>query len=252
MALYFLPDPKLVELGIIPAADHDAVVRARVRGVHAQRAGAAAAGARGHADRGRPHAEPADDRALADGEHKGDRGAHPRRQALPRDGRSRRIPRRAWGGCWPKSSGSSQKATPRPRRSCSTPTGSISTPTLRDEVVKRVDALKLPSYTGFVMPKLTAVTGADGTITDVTISYPQDLTTQMLEYSGVRRADARGGRGSLSTTRVTTSRAYEHARCREPSCRRSDRTPLNASSEIAQAELRGWRRLTSAYQRQRK
>ena len=58
---------------------------------------------------------------------------------------------------------------------------------LRDEVVGRVDKLNLPSYSGFVMPKLTAVTGADGAITDVTISYPQDLTTQMLEYSGVRR-----------------------------------------------------------------
>jgi dipeptidyl-peptidase-3 len=58
---------------------------------------------------------------------------------------------------------------------------------VRDEIVKRVDALKLPSYTGFVMPKLTPVMGADGKITDVTISYPQDLTSQMLEYSGVRR-----------------------------------------------------------------
>ena len=37
------------------------------------------------------------------------------------------------------------------------------------------------------MPKLTPVTDADGTITDVQISYPQDLTTQMLEYAGVRR-----------------------------------------------------------------
>jgi dipeptidyl-peptidase-3 len=58
---------------------------------------------------------------------------------------------------------------------------------LRDEVVNRVDSLKLPSYTGFVMPKLTAVRGADGAITDVTISYPMDLTAQMLEYSGARR-----------------------------------------------------------------
>jgi hypothetical protein len=31
------------------------------------------------------------------------------------------------------------------------------------------------------------VTAADGSISDVTISYPQDLTQQMLEYSGVRR-----------------------------------------------------------------
>ena len=56
-------------------------------------------------------------------------------------------------------------------------------PKLRDEVVARVDTLQLPSYSGFVMPKLTAVTGANGAITDVTISYPQDLTTQMLEFS---------------------------------------------------------------------
>ena len=60
-------------------------------------------------------------------------------------------------------------------------------PAQRDEVVKRVDALKLPAYTGFVQPKLAAVTAADGSITDVTISYPMDLTTQMLEYSGARK-----------------------------------------------------------------
>lgn len=58
---------------------------------------------------------------------------------------------------------------------------------LRDEVVARVAKLQLPSYTGFVMPKLTAVTGPDGAVTDVAISYPLDLTAQMLEYSGVRR-----------------------------------------------------------------
>ena len=59
-------------------------------------------------------------------------------------------------------------------------------PTLRDEVVSRVDTLNLPSYTGFVQPKLTPVVGADGRVTDVTISYPQDLEAQMLEYSGAR------------------------------------------------------------------
>jgi dipeptidyl-peptidase-3 len=60
-------------------------------------------------------------------------------------------------------------------------------PKLRDEIVKRVDALQLPSYTAFVMPKLTPVTDAAGKITDVKISYPQDLTTQMLEYSALTR-----------------------------------------------------------------
>jgi dipeptidyl-peptidase-3 len=58
---------------------------------------------------------------------------------------------------------------------------------LRDEVVARVDRLKMPSYTGFVQPRLTAITAADGRVTDVTISYPMDLATQMLEYSGRRK-----------------------------------------------------------------
>ena len=59
-------------------------------------------------------------------------------------------------------------------------------PALRDEVVARVERLNMPSYTGFVQPKLTPVVGADGAIADVEISYPLDLTTQMLEYSGRR------------------------------------------------------------------
>ena len=42
----------------------------------------------------------------------------------------------------------------------------------------------MPSYTGFVQPKLEAVYRDDGTIADVKISYPMDLETQMLEYSG--------------------------------------------------------------------
>ena len=59
-------------------------------------------------------------------------------------------------------------------------------PVLRDQVLERVALVDLPSYSGFVMPKLDAVTGADGVITDVAISYPMDFTQQMLEYSGKR------------------------------------------------------------------
>jgi dipeptidyl-peptidase-3 len=66
-------------------------------------------------------------------------------------------------------------------------------PALRDEVVRRVDALNLPSYSGFVMPKLLPVTDASGTITDVEISYPQDLTQQMLEYAALTRATRQRG-----------------------------------------------------------
>jgi dipeptidyl-peptidase III len=57
-------------------------------------------------------------------------------------------------------------------------------PALRDEIVARVDHLKMPSYTGFVQPKLEPKKAGDGSISDVTISYPMDLATQMLEYSG--------------------------------------------------------------------
>jgi dipeptidyl-peptidase III len=63
-------------------------------------------------------------------------------------------------------------------------------PKLRDEVVARVDRLHLPSYTGFVMPRLDAIRegGATaGAITDVKISYPDDLTAQMLEFSAATR-----------------------------------------------------------------
>ncbi len=59
---------------------------------------------------------------------------------------------------------------------------------LRDEVVARVDRLRLPSYTGFVMPRLEPVAGPQGVIEDVLIAYPCNLTEQMLEYSARRRA----------------------------------------------------------------
>ncbi len=59
---------------------------------------------------------------------------------------------------------------------------------VRDEVLRRVDALELPSYTAFVMPRLSPVVGDRGDITDVVVSYPLDLETQMLEYSARSRA----------------------------------------------------------------
>jgi dipeptidyl-peptidase-3 len=61
-------------------------------------------------------------------------------------------------------------------------------PKLRDEIVARVQQLNLPSYSGYVMPKLDAVGNAAGEITDVAISYPMDLTKQMLEYSAATRS----------------------------------------------------------------
>ena len=56
-------------------------------------------------------------------------------------------------------------------------------PALRDEIVARVAKLNMPSYTGFVMPELSPVRDANGAIVDVEISYPLDLEKQMLQWS---------------------------------------------------------------------
>jgi dipeptidyl-peptidase-3 len=60
-------------------------------------------------------------------------------------------------------------------------------PALRDEVVARVDALHLPSYSAIVMPRLTPKY-RDDEIVDVEVTYPCDLETQMLEYSAFARS----------------------------------------------------------------
>jgi len=65
---------------------------------------------------------------------------------------------------------------------------------LRDEIVARVDLLKLPSYTGFVQPRLEAVRDESGRVTDVRISYPCSLEQQMLEYSGKVTVEAAAAR----------------------------------------------------------
>ncbi len=56
-------------------------------------------------------------------------------------------------------------------------------PALRDEIVARVATLNMPSYTGFVQPVLEARHDAAGEIIDVAISYPLDLERQMLDWS---------------------------------------------------------------------
>ena len=56
-------------------------------------------------------------------------------------------------------------------------------PALRDEVLARTEALDLAAYTGFVQPELEPVRDAAGAITDVRITYPCDLTAQMLRYA---------------------------------------------------------------------
>jgi dipeptidyl-peptidase-3 len=55
--------------------------------------------------------------------------------------------------------------------------------TLRDEILVRTDALNLPAYTALVQPTLEPVRDETGTIVDVRIAYPCDLMAQMLDYS---------------------------------------------------------------------
>ena len=185
VGLYYLADPKLVELGVIPAADQDNIVRAEYEGYTRNALVQLRRVREGTHDRGRPHAQPPDDRPVADGQHEGDRTADARRQDVSDDGRSEGVPRRRRDSCSPKCSASSQKATtPRPR-SCSTPTASTSIRSCATKSCARGQAEPAVLHRASCMPKLTPVMGADGKITDVKISYPLDLTTQMLEYDGV-------------------------------------------------------------------
>ena len=77
VALYFLPDPEAGRARPRRRRRSRRHRARRVRELRAQRAGAAAPRPRGHADRRRPHAQPPDDRPLAD-------GATPRRSRCAR------------------------------------------------------------------------------------------------------------------------------------------------------------------------
>jgi dipeptidyl-peptidase-3 len=187
VGLYFLADPKLVELGVIPAADQDNIVRAEYEGytrnalVQLRRVREGTTIAEDHMRNrqmiirwlmantkaiqqqtrdGKTYLTMVDVKAFRDGVG----------QLLAE---VQRI----------KSEGDYAGAA-----KLFDTYGVHFDPKLRDEILMRVDKLNLPAYSGFVMPKLTPVMGTDGKISDVTISYPQDLTTQMLEYDGIRRA----------------------------------------------------------------
>ena len=50
------------------------------------------------------------------------------------------------------------------------------------EVLKRSESLNIPPYGGFINPRLVPVTDDAGEITDIKVEYPDDFTQQMLEY----------------------------------------------------------------------
>lgn len=53
---------------------------------------------------------------------------------------------------------------------------------LHNEVLSRAAKLNIPPYGGFINPKLAPVTNDAGEITDIKVEYPADFTEQMLEY----------------------------------------------------------------------
>jgi len=186
VALYFLPDPKMAELGIIPATDQDAIVRAEYEG-YTRNAIVQLRRVREGTQIEEDHMRNrqmivrwlmANTKAIEERTRDGKRYLVMVDPVAFHEGVSRLLAevQRI------KSEGDAAAAA-----TLFDTHGIHFDAKLRDEVLKRVDALGLPAYTGFVMPKLTPVVGADGKITDVTISYPRDLTAQMLEYSGVRR-----------------------------------------------------------------
>ncbi|MDE6802394.1 MAG: dipeptidyl peptidase 3, partial [Muribaculaceae bacterium] len=56
-------------------------------------------------------------------------------------------------------------------------------PELHKQVLDRYSKLDIAPYKGFVNPSYTLVTDEDGNITDVTINYGEDYVDQMLRYS---------------------------------------------------------------------
>jgi dipeptidyl-peptidase-3 len=186
VALYYLPDPKLVEIGVVQKADQDEIVRAEyeayTRNVLAQLR-RVRQGSQIEEDHMRNRQMivgwlMANTKAIEVRKREGKTYYSMVDAAAFREGVGRllaEVQRIKSEGDYPAAKALFEQY------------GVHFDPALRDEVVARVDKLHLPSYTGFVMPKLEAVKNGDA-ITDVTISYPQDLTAQMLEYAAATRS----------------------------------------------------------------
>lgn len=182
IALYLLPDPELVELGLVAAPDHPHIVRAgyeaftRESLVQLRRI---RTGRLIELDHFRSRQlifswMREDGRAVAERTRGGRTfhvvlGVEVFRDAA---GRLLREVQRI------KSEGDYEAA-----RALVVRDGSYLDERVRDEVVARAAQLSLRSYSGCVMPRLEPVTDERGQLTDVRVSYPMDLRAQMLEYS---------------------------------------------------------------------
>jgi dipeptidyl-peptidase III len=183
VALYFLPDPKLVELGLIDGEDHQEIVRSEYE-AYARNALVQLRRVREGTQIEEDHMR---NRQMVVGWIMASSDAIEVRR---RDGKSYYVMvnpdafQEAAGRLLAEVQRIKAEGDYAAARDLFDTYGIHFDPTLRDEVVARVDMLQMPSYTAFVQPRLVAQRAADGTITDVTISYPQNLTQQMLEYSG--------------------------------------------------------------------
>jgi dipeptidyl-peptidase-3 len=186
VALYFLPDPKMVELGLIDAADHDQVVLAEYEG-YARNALVQLRRIREGTQIEEDHMR--NRQMIVQWLLANSSAIEVRR----RDGKTyyAMVDARAFQAAVGRLLAEVQRIKAEgdyaAAKALFETYGVHFDADLRDEVVARVEHLNMPSYTGFVQPRLEPVLGADGTITDVAISYPLDLTTQMLEYSGKRQ-----------------------------------------------------------------
>jgi dipeptidyl-peptidase III len=186
VALYFLPDPKLVELGLVRKEDQDEIVRAEYEG---------------YARNGIVQLRRVREGTQLEEDHMRNRQMIVRWlmantkaiEVRMRDGKTFYVMtdaqafREGVGRLLAEVQRIKSEGDYAAAKQLFETHGVHFDPKLRDEVVARVDRLRLPSYTGFVMPRLEAVTGPSGEITAVNISYPRDLTRQMLEYSAATR-----------------------------------------------------------------
>ena len=186
VALYFLPDPKMVELGLIDAADHEQIVLAEYEG-YARNALVQLRRIREGTQIEEDHMR--NRQMIVQWLIANSSAIEVRR----RDGKTyyAMVDAKAFQEAVGRLLAEVQRI--KAEGDYAAAKGLFETygvhfdPALRDEVVARVEHLNMPSYTGFVQPRLEPVLAPDGTIADVAISYPLDLTTQMLEYSGRRK-----------------------------------------------------------------
>jgi dipeptidyl-peptidase-3 len=183
VALFFLPNRKLVELGLVPAEDHEEIVRAEYEG-YARNALVQLRRVREGTQIEEDHMR---NRQMIVRWLMANSTAIEERR---RDGKTYYVVvdvaafQKGVGRLLAEVQRIKAEGDYEAARELFETYGVHFDPALRDEIVERVDRLHMPSYTGFVQPKLTAVRDDRGQITDVQISYPLDLTQQMLEYSG--------------------------------------------------------------------